>query len=1083
MKNKHFAVLGALIPLIGASLAGQTVLSSRPAIVYGQAHRPVRLGEMLLPPGSAPNRAKPDSLYTPNSVAVDSTLTPSPLYVADSSNNRVLGWRDSSAFQSGAPADIVIGQKDFTTTVKWGAAAKITEGPVSYNLQTLQEFPGGLWSPSSVAAKDNLLFVMDAGNNRVLRFPMPFEQFSQKSYIEADLVLGQADLYSNAGNRGSSPNNPTDSSIRTNGTGTGGIQAAAIALDVYGNLWLTDSGNHRILRYPATAVFGAGNASGDKNIAADFVLGQTDFTSATANAGRFMGADLVNKSKIRFGNSIAFDSSGNLFVADDLPRVLMWKPTFDAYGKPADRILGIVTLASGQTPPPVVNNITFGFTFTPSSTTAQNAVYGGGPRGLLCISDFLYVFDSFNNRVVRFDPAATWPLESAAFSPAMAAVFGQQDFNSRVPNGGETFEPSAAFFNFPVAGAYANGEVYIVDQGNNRVLVAPTSSDGTSIQAATRELGQLDFPFRSPNRIDGSSFREGAVPGTSVPIGPALAFDHTSSPPRLYIADTGNNRILCFADANRFDFGVSADIILGQVDESRALINSPLNDPRVATRLGLFQPAGLALDKDGNLWVADTGNGRVLRYPNPFNRVDGSQEPDLVLGQPDFDTRSDGKAARDRMFLPVGLAFTPEGNLAVSDLGFNRVVYYRQPSTNGQVPDLVLGQFDGSGVAPGKENTQLSAPRGVALDSFGRLLVADAGNARIQVWDDLNTIPSDGAPANFAIPTSVVGLPLNLAMDPRTDVIWLVDASNRSSVYRFPSYKQMSESSNFAPDFQIQTAGPRGVALDASGNPLIIDSASRITMHYPRLTVTNAANDFPRVAPAMIASLRIPGVSLTDSEGRAAGPQLPMDLGDLEILVDGVRSPLWAVSGETARMIVPKGTTPAGSAEFVVRKVSTGQVLGFDRVTMSSVSPGIIFQGDTPLKQGLARAYNQNGSPNSAASPAKAGEEITILLTGHGAFDGLPDDGMAPGSEVPVPGDLIAAFLVGTTSTALPATTVISSTLDPNEPGVWRVKLRVPDQPVASGYYTVTMAYRSVPMLIPPGSSTIQVRPIVYLSR
>src|SRR5271157_4531164 len=55
-------------------------------------------------------------LAGPLSVALDRSATPSHLYVADTRNNRVLGYRDAASFASGAPADLVIGQQNFCST-------------------------------------------------------------------------------------------------------------------------------------------------------------------------------------------------------------------------------------------------------------------------------------------------------------------------------------------------------------------------------------------------------------------------------------------------------------------------------------------------------------------------------------------------------------------------------------------------------------------------------------------------------------------------------------------------------------------------------------------------------------------------------------------------------------------------------------------------------------------------------------------------------------------------------------------------------------------------------------------------------
>lgn len=1083
MKNRHLFVTLALLASLGVPASAQVVFNTKPTKIFGQAFLPTRVGEMLYPPSSAPNRTKAKSLYSPYSVAVDTAISPAPVYVADTGNNRILGWRDSVGFTNGAPADLVIGQKDFDSAIPYGAGYRISESSTNvYDVQALKDYGGGLRAPSSIVIIGDYLFVMDAGNNRIVRFRRPFEALDAGNAITPDLVIGQPDLKSNLANQSTVANAaPTATTIKTN-LGNGGIQTAGIAADGEGNLWLADAGNHRILRYAAGDVTGPSNVGGGAAaVAANLVLGQTDFGSAVANAGRYNSTtDQINKTSIRFGGPIAFDSNGNLYFADDLARVLVWGPPFST-GKAAARILGIYAAVKGATPPPVVNDLTFGFNVT--GTSAANYVFAGGPRGLFCIGENLFVVDSLNNRIVRYDPPTAWPAEdlpNGVFSPHMTNVYGQNDFNSRSQNTYDYTEPNTGGFNYPISGTFANGELFLAEVGNNRVTARPFDAGARAFGPATRVLGQLDFAFRAANYIEGSEFSAGTVPNTGVTLGPSMAIDRVSQVPHLYIADTGNNRILCFADARSFNNGNHADFVLGQVDSYRSLINSPTNNAATPTPTGLYLPAGVKVDSLGNVWVADTGNGRVLRYPNPFDRTDGLLTPDLVLGAPDFNSAPATQITRDRMYLPDSLAFTPEGNLAVGDLGLHRVLFFKQPSVSGQTADIVFGQVDGSTGTAGNLPEQLNSPRGIAVDSFGRLFVADTGNSRIQIWDDINNAYADGLPSQFVLPSSAVGVPISVTVDPKTEAIWVAESSSLSRVLRFPSYGEMLGTGNIVSNFNFQVFGPRAIVLDGNGNPMVLDSANRLTMYFPRLAVINAANGFSRVSPAMMGLLRIQGATLATDPATASAVPLPTNLGDVEVLVNGVNAPLTKVAADTVNLIVPKSAPPSGTADFLVRQVSTGQILGFDRISMSPISPGILFQGDTIYSNGPARAINQDGSVNSASAPAKIDQELTVMLTGYGNFDGLPDDGTAPGSDVPVPGD-VRVFLLSSSGSAVEAQGV-TSTLDPYLPGQWRVKFKVPTV-LSGGTYTVNMLYKSTPTLIPPGSSTIQVRPWVVVTR
>jgi DNA-binding beta-propeller fold protein YncE len=96
-------------------------------------------------------------LKYPGPVAVDTSATPNRIYVVDSSNSRVLGWKDAAGFANGAPANIVIGQPNF----------------YSYDCNQLQDRPGPgtLCFPLGVAVDPSgNLYVTDPTNDRVLEY-------------------------------------------------------------------------------------------------------------------------------------------------------------------------------------------------------------------------------------------------------------------------------------------------------------------------------------------------------------------------------------------------------------------------------------------------------------------------------------------------------------------------------------------------------------------------------------------------------------------------------------------------------------------------------------------------------------------------------------------------------------------------------------------------------------------------------------------------------------------------------------------------------------------------------------------------
>src|ERR1035438_1001142 len=134
--------------------------------------------------------------------------------------------------------------------------------------------------------------------------------------------------------------------------------------------------------------------------------------------------------------------------------------------------------------------------------------------------------------------------------------------------------------------AGSQSEVFVADSGNNRILVFAGGATGPT-ETAGRVIGQLDFPYGAPNLVEGKEF---GFAGSTNSVSGSAILDYSSTPPHLYVADTLNNRILGFQNFTALQNHQVADLVIGQPDMFRTLINYPTNNPTMPNRQGVSGP-------------------------------------------------------------------------------------------------------------------------------------------------------------------------------------------------------------------------------------------------------------------------------------------------------------------------------------------------------------------------------------------------------------------------------------------------------------------------------------------------------------
>ena len=234
------------------------------------------------------------------------------------------------------------------------------------------------------------------------------------------------------------------------------------------------------------------------------------------------------------------------------------------------------------------------------------------------------------------------------------------------------------------------GNLYIADTGNDRV----------------RKVSNGVITTVAGNGTPGFSGDNG--PATSAqlfsPVGVAV-----DSVGNLYIADSVNNRI------RKVSNGVITTVA-GNGTQG-------FNGDGPATSAELYDPAGVAVDFAGNLYIADERNNRIREVSNGvITTVAGN-------GTPGF-SGDNGPATRAELYDPAGVAVDFAGNLYIADGRNNRI----REVSNGLITTVAGNGTAGySGDNGPATSAQLNFPSGVAVDSAGNVFITDEYNSSVRV--------------------------------------------------------------------------------------------------------------------------------------------------------------------------------------------------------------------------------------------------------------------------------------------------------------------------------------------------------------
>jgi sugar lactone lactonase YvrE len=726
------------------------------------------------------NEVKAYHVFNPGGVYVDRSTRPNRVYVYDAGNSRLLGLSALGVAQGGPetgqpctsdsdhpgstcqilptrPADLVIGQPSAGASECNGDSGyqqypdvPTTRADSLCGLREEQNSIGEGWSGSTMIADSaGNLYVTDVFNNRVLRYDSPFT-----SDTVADFVWGQADFSGIHCNRGAGhfTRASANSLCLAPPPGYSDLQAG-VALDAAGSLWVADGYNNRVLRFPYNA--GLGRPDGT----ADLVLGQANFTSI----GSGSALNQMNKPA-----SVRVATEGTVYVADSLnARILVFAPPLST-GMAASSLLGsgwvwplglefdlhgglwvndlgqhkAIDVVGGV---PVASVSTGWFTFSGMGVDADDdlmvafdqqvqhyaspsylpdAVFlkaerpqiinETGPRGFyggigLEVTSQQLIYSDWSRLLFWNNPRTLVNFQAAD------GVIGEPDFTTR----------QGSFVGFGRLRSDGRGKLWTVKGGNEReakilAFTLPLSSGETpsvTISAPLPLLGGGTFTWTWWLYLGGIAYQQ--------------------SCDCLWLSDAGYNRVFRVRDVST---APSVDIVLGQTGVGGTHCNQGRDSddgyihPVSPSQDSLCHPGGLAIDLDGNLWVADhnleiAGNQRLLEFDAstiPAGPVTAlfAVPASHVLGRGgSFTAAYCPSTAQDPMCGPWEPTFDAQGRMVVgfnSYLGPRFPMVYDDPLAKPYPVDALSDLF--------------SQPLSARFDALGDLYVLDHNRSRILIY-------------------------------------------------------------------------------------------------------------------------------------------------------------------------------------------------------------------------------------------------------------------------------------------------------------------------------------------------------------
>jgi len=650
----------------------------------------------------------------------------------------------------------------------------------------------------------------------------------------------------------------------------------------------------------------------------------------------------------------------------------------------------------------------------------------------------LYIADTFNGRIRRVAPDGTI---STFAGTGATGVFS-----------GDTGPAHSAALSLPTDVAVDRaGNLYIADFGNSKIRLV-TNGVINTVAGRTNGAPLIDKEAAVNARLEGptgvtpdpngnfyfveasigsgtglafsdykvwkvssagilTSFAGNGVPSFSAD-GPATATQlngpsgvAVAPSGAIYITDTQNQLVRVIAPG-----GALTSIAGSGVPGFNGEIVLP-NSARIN------RPIGVAVDAQGNWYVADTANNRVRKVQPGGNLF-------TVAGNGNAAYFGDGlQGTRASVNQPEGIAVDAQGNLYIADTRDNAV---RKVTPDGLITTLAGTGAAGYGGDNGPaRQALLRLPSGVAVDSQGVVYVADTGNNQIRRIDPsglITTVDTSGT----------LNEPRGVAVD-RAGNVYIADTGNHvvrrvspgALITTIAGTGECCYSGDGGLAIEARLNQPWGISVDGNGNVYVADPGnnavrmlSPVSASIALSSVTNAASNLPgAVAPGELVVIYGSGLGGVQS-----------------VLFNGVSAPVLYATPSQVGAVAPYAVS-GNSVQVAVQ--SAGAASAPVAVPVAPTAPGI-FTADGSGR-GQASATNQNGAYNSASTPAAAGSVVTFYATGQGQTQPPGVDGKPAAPPFPEPAALVKVTIGG-----VPAEVRYAAAAPGQIAGVMQVNVVVP---------------------------------------